>query len=48
MKISANKPFTQDQIALIKADYIAMGGERSNAACGCVAKSSYGEGIPAA
>jgi hypothetical protein len=46
MKISENKPFTQDQIAQIKADYIAMGGERSNAAYGYVAKSNY-TGIPA-
>ena len=48
MKISENKPFTQDQIALIKADYVAMGGERSNAAYGYVAKSDYNyTGIPA-
>ena len=48
MKISANKPFTQDQIALIKADYLAMGGERSNAAYGYVAKSdTQYTGIPA-
>ena len=48
MKISADKPFTQDQIALIKTDYIAMGGERSNATYGYVAKSdaSY-TGTPA-
>jgi uncharacterized protein len=39
MKVSQGKPFTEDQIALIKADYLAMGGERSNAAYGYVAKS---------
>ena len=46
MKVGDAKPFTQDQIALIKADYIAMGGERSNAAYGYVAKSNY-MGVPA-
>ncbi len=46
MKVGDAKPFTQDQIGLIKADYIAMGGERSNAAYGYVAKNSYA-GIPA-
>jgi uncharacterized protein len=48
MKVGNAKPFTEDQIALIKADYIAMGGERSNAAYGYVAKSdSNYTGIPA-
>jgi len=48
MKLGANKPFTQDQIAQIKADYIAMGGERSNAAYGYVANSNTNyTGIPA-
>jgi hypothetical protein len=38
IKITNEKPFTHDQIAQIKADYLAMGGERSNAAYGYVAK----------
>jgi predicted TIM-barrel fold metal-dependent hydrolase len=38
IKISEEKPFKHDQIAQIKADYLAMGGERSNAAYGYVAK----------
>ncbi len=38
IKITNEKPFTHDQIAQIKADYVAMGGERSNAAYGYVAK----------
>jgi hypothetical protein len=40
MRISNEKPFTHDQIAQIKAEYLAMGGERSNAAYGYVAKQS--------
>ncbi len=32
------KPFTYDQIAQIKQEYLAMGGERSNAAYGYIAK----------
>jgi predicted TIM-barrel fold metal-dependent hydrolase len=39
IKISEEKPFKHDQIAQIKADYLAMGGERSNAAYGYVAKA---------
>ncbi len=35
-----DKPFRHDQIAQIKADYIAMGGERSNASYGYVAKEN--------
>ena len=46
IKISAGKPFTQDQIAQIKADYIAMGGERSNTYYGYVAKNNP-DSIPA-
>jgi len=38
IKITNEKPFRHDQIAQIKADYLAMGGERSNAAYGYVAK----------
>ena len=38
IKITNEKPFTHDQIAQIKADYLAMGGERSNKAYGYVAK----------
>ena len=38
IKITNEKPFTHDQIAQIKADYLAMGGERSNTAYGYVAK----------
>jgi hypothetical protein len=38
IKISEDKPFRHDQIAQIKADYLAMGGERSNATYGYVAK----------
>lgn len=38
IKISQEKPFRHDQIAQIKNDYLAMGGERSNAAYGYVAK----------
>jgi uncharacterized protein len=40
MKLGEGKPFTHDQIAQIKADYLAMGGERSNAAYGYVAKEN--------
>ena len=48
IKIGQGKPFTQDQIAQIKADYIAMGGERSNTYYGYVAKSNTNyTGIPA-
>ena len=48
MKVGDAKPFSHDQIAQIKADYIAMGGERSNAAYGYVAKSDHSyTGIPA-
>ena len=38
IKITNEKPFTHDQIAQIKSEYLAMGGERSNAAYGYVAK----------
>jgi hypothetical protein len=38
IKISQEKPFRHDQIAQIKSDYLAMGGERSNATYGYVAK----------
>jgi hypothetical protein len=38
IKISEQKPFRHDQIAQIKSDYLAMGGERSNATYGYVAK----------
>jgi len=38
IKISEQKPFRHDQIAQIKNDYLAMGGERSNATYGYVAK----------
>jgi uncharacterized protein len=48
IKMAQGKPFTQDQIAQIKADYLAMGGERSNAYYGYVAKSdTHYTGIPA-
>ncbi len=40
IKITNEKPFTIDQIAQIKADYLAMGGERSNAYYGYVAKKT--------
>ena len=40
IKITNEKPFTHDQIAQIKADYLAMGGERSNKAYGYVAKKT--------
>jgi hypothetical protein len=40
LKISQEKPFKHDQIAQIKADYLAMGGERSNATYGYVAKKT--------
>ena len=40
IKISQEKPFRHDQIAQIKADYLAMGGERSNATYGYVPKTS--------
>jgi hypothetical protein len=40
IKIGQGKPFTQDQIAQIKADYIAMGGERSNTCYGYVARNN--------
>jgi hypothetical protein len=40
LKISQEKPFRHDQIAQIKADYLAMGGERSNATYGYVAKKT--------
>ena len=46
MKLAEGKPFTQDQIAQIKADYLAMGGERSNTYYGYVAKSNNA-GVPA-
>ena len=36
----ADKPFPADKIATIKADYLAMGGERSNKAYGYVAKET--------
>ena len=32
------KPFDNDMIAKMKAEYLAMGGERSNAAYGYIAK----------
>ena len=38
IKIGMEKPFTYDQIAQIKQEYLAMGGERSNAAYGYIAK----------
>ncbi len=37
---AGNKEAIQGRIAQIKADYLAMGGERSNAAYGYVAKAS--------
>jgi len=40
LKMSQEKPFRHDQIAKIKADYLAMGGERSNATYGYVAKKT--------
>ena len=40
IKITNEKPFRHDQIAQIKADYLAMGGERSNTAYGYVAKKN--------
>jgi hypothetical protein len=40
IKITNEKPFTHDQIAQIKAEYLAMGGERSNKAYGYVAKTN--------
>jgi len=38
LRMSQEKPFRHDQIAQIKNDYLAMGGERSNAAYGYAAK----------
>ena len=41
MKLGEGKPFTHDQISQIKADYLAMGGERSNTYYGYVDKKSH-------
>jgi len=40
IKYGMDKPFPADKIATIKADYLAMGGERSNKAYGYVAKET--------
>ncbi|MEQ1879756.1 MAG: amidohydrolase family protein [Burkholderiales bacterium] len=41
MRLGEGKPFRQDQISQIKADYLAMGGERSNTYYGYVDKKSH-------
>ena len=37
-QVDWKKPFRHDQISQIKADYVAMGGERSNTSYGYISK----------